>query len=267
MFCLADLCKVLELQVQNTKNRLKADGVYRINLTDSFGREQQALFVNEQNLYRVIMRSDKPQAEAFQDWVCEEVLPSIRKTGGYLAASPDDTPEMIMAKALKVADATMRRQDAELKAAKSTLETIKEAIRESTAALEKANRLLYGEPEAAEPVAVDAKALPRDPDAYTGSQWVMHGLRGASDLLGMRKIRCRVSKLEAIMVREGYLEEMSYTNEADKQYVMTCRRLTEAGKKFGRNKLFPNCGRYLPLYYDKAFTRLIHELREKGYEL
>ena len=84
LFCLADVCRVLELYVQNTKKRLKEDGVYSIPLTDSLGREQQALFINEQNLYKVIMRSDKPQAEAFQDWVCGEVLPSIRKSGGYI---------------------------------------------------------------------------------------------------------------------------------------------------------------------------------------
>ena len=41
------------------------------------------LFVNEKNLYKVIMRSDKPQAEPFQDWGCGDVLPSIRKTGSY----------------------------------------------------------------------------------------------------------------------------------------------------------------------------------------
>lgn len=267
IFCLTDVCKTLDLSAKEVNRRLSDEVVSKHPITDKLGRTQTAIFVNEDGLYDVILDSRKPEAKAFRRWVTSEVLPSIRKTGGYIAASPDDTPEMIMAKALKVADATMRRQDAELKAAKSTLETIKEAIRESTAALEKANRLLYGEAEEAKPVAVDAKALPLDPDAYTGSRWVMQGLRGASDLLWMRKIRCRVSKLEAIMVREGYLEEMSYTNEADKQYVMTCRRLTEAGKKFGRNKLFPNCGRYLPLYYDKAFTRLIHELREKGYEL
>lgn len=83
LFCLSDVCKILGLQVQNTKQRLKKDGVYSINLTDKLGRNQQALFISEQNLYKVIMRSDKPQAEAFQDWVCEEVLPSIRKTGRY----------------------------------------------------------------------------------------------------------------------------------------------------------------------------------------
>jgi prophage antirepressor-like protein len=47
------------------------------------GRTQRAHFINEQNLYRLIMRSDKPIAEPFQDWVCGDVLPSIRKTGKY----------------------------------------------------------------------------------------------------------------------------------------------------------------------------------------
>lgn len=72
------------------------------------------VFINEQNLYKVIMRSDKPQAEAFQDWVCGEVLPSIRKSGGYIAAAPEETPEQIMAKALRVADETLKRQQEQL---------------------------------------------------------------------------------------------------------------------------------------------------------
>ena len=83
LFCLADVCKVLDLQVSATKNRLNQDGVNLIKVIDTMGREQIATFVNEANLYKLIMRSNKPQAEAFQDWVCGEVLPSIRKTGGY----------------------------------------------------------------------------------------------------------------------------------------------------------------------------------------
>lgn len=83
LFCLADLCRVLELRVDGVTPRLKKDGYNRIGVIDSLGREQQAIFVNEQNLYKVIMRSDKPQAEQFQDWVCGEVLPTIRKTGSY----------------------------------------------------------------------------------------------------------------------------------------------------------------------------------------
>ena len=83
LFCLADVCKILELQVTPTKNRLNPGGVNLIKVIDSLGREQDAIFITEMNLYKAIMRSDKPQAEAFQDWVCGEVLPSIRKTGAY----------------------------------------------------------------------------------------------------------------------------------------------------------------------------------------
>ena len=52
------------------------------------------VFINESNLYKVIMRSNKPQAEAFQDWVCGEVLPSIRKNGAYM--NPYVTPENML---------------------------------------------------------------------------------------------------------------------------------------------------------------------------
>lgn len=83
MFCLADLCRVLELShISETRKRLDPKGCSLIAVPTN-GGEQQMYFVNEKNLYRVIMRSDKPQAEPFQDWVCGEVLPSIRKHGIY----------------------------------------------------------------------------------------------------------------------------------------------------------------------------------------
>ncbi len=102
LFCLVDICKVLELQVTPTKNRLKQDGVSLIKgvskTTNQYGitteQEVTLTFINEQNLYKVIMRSDKPQAEPFQDWVCGEVLPSIRKHGAYMT---NDTLEKALA--------------------------------------------------------------------------------------------------------------------------------------------------------------------------
>lgn len=123
LFCLADICRVLELQVTPTKNRLKQDGVSLIKgvskTTNQHGvtteQEVKLTFISEQNLYRVIMRSDKPQAEPFQDWVCGEVLPSIRKTGGYMTARKDETPEQIMARALLLAKETIDRQQTALK--------------------------------------------------------------------------------------------------------------------------------------------------------
>ena len=82
LFCLTDICRVLDLHVGMTKQRLDQKGVSLID-TLTNGGIQQLVFINEKNLYKVIMRSDKPQAEPFQDWVCGEVLPSIRRTGSY----------------------------------------------------------------------------------------------------------------------------------------------------------------------------------------
>lgn len=80
MFCLADICKALDLeQVSRVKQRLKADGVTTSKVIDRLGREQDATFINEANLYKTIFQSRKESAERFTDWVTTEVLPSIRK--------------------------------------------------------------------------------------------------------------------------------------------------------------------------------------------
>ena len=239
---------------------------------------QGVWMLTEDGLYEVLMQSRKPIAKQFKKGV-KTILKEIRKTGGYLAATPDDTPEMIMAKALKVADATMRRQDAELKAAKGTLAAIKEAIRESTAALEKANRLLYGSGKPTKPVGAyddgSRDSMPPfgdpDPNAYKGRGWKARGLFSAYDLFERlcsgrgHGNRFKVSKFDAFMIKAGYLEEISYVNGEGR--MMTCRRLTEAGKKFGRNKLFAVSGKYFPLYFEARFTKLLDVLRMKGFEL
>ena len=82
LFCLSDVCKILDLHTGMTKQRLDEKGVSSID-TLTKGGIQPLIYISEKNLYKVIMRSDKPQAEPFQDWVCGEVLPSIRKTGSY----------------------------------------------------------------------------------------------------------------------------------------------------------------------------------------
>lgn len=67
------------------------------------------LFINEPNLYRCIFQSRKKEAELFQNWVVEEVLPSIRKLGGYMVVKENDSPEIIMARALQIANETIER--------------------------------------------------------------------------------------------------------------------------------------------------------------
>lgn len=82
-FCLADVCAPLGLRSSAVKERLKGDKVITIDGVDSVGRKKSMTFVNEGNLYRAIFQSRKPEADRFTDWVTEEVLPSIRKTGRY----------------------------------------------------------------------------------------------------------------------------------------------------------------------------------------
>lgn len=83
LFCLADVCRVLDLQTSRVKYRLE-DGVISSNpITDNLGRTQMANFVNEDGLYDVILDSRKPEARAFRKWITSDVLPTIRKTGKY----------------------------------------------------------------------------------------------------------------------------------------------------------------------------------------
>jgi len=84
-FCLSDVCSVLDLSnpSQIAASQLKADGLIKNEIIDRMGRTQTVLFVNEANLYRCVMRSSKDQAVAFQDWIVETLLPTIRKTGSF----------------------------------------------------------------------------------------------------------------------------------------------------------------------------------------
>lgn len=96
LFCLTDVAQILE--IQNTKSsrfNLKEDGVHKMYLTDKLGRNQEATFISEPNLYRVIFRSNKTEAIKFQDWIFEEVIPAIRKTGGYQAKSTPSVKDQL----------------------------------------------------------------------------------------------------------------------------------------------------------------------------
>ncbi|MDE6860925.1 MAG: phage antirepressor KilAC domain-containing protein [Duncaniella sp.] len=110
MFCLAGVCKALDLTAKGVKQRLDYAVISNYPIIDALGREQQALYVNEDGLYDTILDSRKPEAKKFRKWVTSEVLPSIRKTGGYMVAKDDESPEDIMARAVLVAQATIERQ-------------------------------------------------------------------------------------------------------------------------------------------------------------
>ncbi len=116
-FMAKDVCECLGLE--NISEALRGlDEDEKITLSNPDGNPRAGIphqmnVVSEPGLYSLILRSRKPEAKAFKRWVTHEVIPSIRKTGGYLIAKPDDTPEAILARAVLVAQDTIRRIEAE----------------------------------------------------------------------------------------------------------------------------------------------------------
>ena len=113
-FVLKDVCAILSIgNVADVCARLDTDekGVGQI---DTLGGRQNMNIINESGLYNVILRSDKPEAKPFRKWVTSEVLPSIRRTGGYIAGQENLTPEELMAKALMVAQKTLAEREARI---------------------------------------------------------------------------------------------------------------------------------------------------------
>lgn len=121
LFCLSDLCKAVELtNPSSVKQRLEKEDTQLVDLHALNGGQEiignsVATFVTETGFYEVLLASSSPKVRPFRRWITGEVLPSIRKTGGYIAATNDMTDEEIMAKALLVAQSTIERRDQRIK--------------------------------------------------------------------------------------------------------------------------------------------------------
>jgi prophage antirepressor-like protein len=115
-FVASDVCKALGI----ANNR---DAVARLDedekgvaLTDTLGGVQNLTTVNEPGLYALVLSSRKPEAKAFKRWITHEVIPSIRKHGGYVAGQEHMSDEELMAKALLMAQKTIADRDARISA-------------------------------------------------------------------------------------------------------------------------------------------------------
>lgn len=125
MFCLIDVCRALEIKnATDVAKRLDEDELTRLNLG---GRAGESNFITESGLYAVIVRSDKPNAKKFRKWVTSEVLPTIRKTGGYVNNDElfistylpyaDENTKLIFSQTLKTVreqNETIKRQQKEI---------------------------------------------------------------------------------------------------------------------------------------------------------
>lgn len=111
IFCASDLCKILGYNNGRvTIERLFGKGVTKCYTPTNSGN-QELTYLTEQQLYKLIMRSNAKNAELFQDWVCGEVLPSLRKSGGYIVNQENLTNDEILANAVLLAQNIIKQKE------------------------------------------------------------------------------------------------------------------------------------------------------------
>ena len=115
MFCAKDVCD--SLGYNNSRDALRK----HVEMGDVAKRDtpttsgiQMMTYVNESGLYALILSSKLNSAKRFKHWVTSEVLPAIRKQGGYMVVRPDESDEVIMARALQIMQATLQRRDEQI---------------------------------------------------------------------------------------------------------------------------------------------------------
>lgn len=129
-FCGADVAKALGYAIPTKAVNTHCKGVSKIE-TPTRGGKQEMIFIPESDVYRLVMRSKLPDAEQFQDWVVEEVLPSIRKSGGYISGQEQMSDLELVSKAFLVVNRqleernkTIALQDQEIEKQKKKIEKL-----------------------------------------------------------------------------------------------------------------------------------------------
>ena len=112
MFCAKDVAEALGYNntMKAVRDHVDEEDKLRERIVLS-GQNRQAIFINESGLYALILSSKLESARRFKHWVTSEVLPSIRKQGGYMVAHPDETDEEILARALQIMKAAIESRD------------------------------------------------------------------------------------------------------------------------------------------------------------
>lgn len=110
-FVAKDACDILGIDTNHLREALDDDEITNLRNSEVWNQPGRApLIISEPGLYKLIMRSRKPEAKEFQRWVTHEVLPQIRRTGGYIPASETDDDITILAKAVMIGQRTMEEQ-------------------------------------------------------------------------------------------------------------------------------------------------------------
>lgn len=145
-FVLKDCMSILDLgNPTETVKMFDKDEFSTTEVIDSIGRRQQTYIISEPGLYRLVMKSRKPEAKEFQRWVTHEVLPQIRRTGGYIPMSESDSDEDIMARAVLVAQKTIERKNQQLQAKDAQIKVLEPKARFADAVAASDGTCLVGE--------------------------------------------------------------------------------------------------------------------------
>ena len=121
-----DICDVLDVRTNNVRAILDVDEVsdlsndYSIDIAQNGGRAP--LIVSESGFYKLVLRSRKPVAKEFQRWVTHEVLPSIRKHGGYMAGQEAMSPEQMLAASMRWLESRIAEQQGQIDAQQAQLD-------------------------------------------------------------------------------------------------------------------------------------------------
>jgi len=124
-FVAKDVCDALGIRTDTVRPILDADEVSDVDPNTIGVKGRKPLIVSEAGLYSLILRSRKPEAKAFKRWVTHEVLPAIRRDGGYMVAHEEEDEMTILSRALLIAQKAIERKDATIKAQESTIEEMK----------------------------------------------------------------------------------------------------------------------------------------------
>ena len=117
-FVAADVCRALGLgNSSQAIAKLDDDEKSGVIISDPHGREQVTRFISESGLYALVLSSRKPEAKAFKRWITHEVIPAIRKTGGYIAGQETMDDDQLLANALMVAQRKIAERNKQLEAA------------------------------------------------------------------------------------------------------------------------------------------------------
>lgn len=123
-FVASDVATVLEYSVASAMIRHLDEDEKGVSIVHTLGGEQEVSIISESGLYSATLKSRKPEAKQFKKWITSDVLPSIRKNGGYIVGQEVNSPEILMAKALQVANNILESKTKELAAAKSKVELL-----------------------------------------------------------------------------------------------------------------------------------------------